>query len=286
MHELIESGVRQGVLCKFLSGTKEYDQIVEVLKYGRAGDARAKGVGDEDLFLILTQDCGIADRGAYLELAQLKKIKVTDEQKIHNLMLGKDYKKLIIKVENDYYELIETLITKIKKKDFFEALKLGVVLLQSMLSSHEKRVVLDWRLLTYYREPFPDRFNRILFEYLDASSYWFVNFLIEKRDCIHSVRIYVDPESDENAPEYKFLLSLLITPEGESCSEEITGHVIRMLRELDAYEGIVSLQLKDLDYETIDLPDHAVMAYTITLDEFTFANAYVMREFNFQYLCY
>ena len=89
MHELIESGVRQGVLCKFVSGTKDYDAIVEVLKYGRAGDARLKGVGDADLFLMLTQDCGIADRGAYVELAQLKKIKVEDEQKVHSLMLAK-----------------------------------------------------------------------------------------------------------------------------------------------------------------------------------------------------
>lgn len=286
MHELIESGVRQGVLCKFVSGTKDYDAIVEVLKYGRAGDARLKGVGDADLFLMLTQDCGIADRGAYVELAQLKKIKVEDEQKVHSLMLGKDYKKLIVKVENDYYELIETLITKIKKQNFLEALKLGVVSLKSQLSSHEKRIVLDWRLLTYYREPFPDKFNRILFEYLDASSYWFVNFLIEKRDCIHSVRMYVDPENDENAPEYKLIVSLLITPKGETCSEEITENLIKMLQELDACDGIISLQLQDLDYETIDLPEYAVMAYTITLDEFTFANAYVMREFNFQYLCY
>ena len=165
-------------------------------------------------------------------------------------------------------------------------MKLGVVSLKSQLSSHEKRIVLDWRLLTYYREPFPDKFNRILFEYLDASSYWFVNFLIEKRDCIHSVRMYVDPENDENAPEYKLIVSLLITPKGETCSEEITENLIKMLQELDACDGIISLQLQDLDYETIDLPEYAVMAYTITLDEFTFANAYVMREFNFQYLCY
>lgn len=259
--------------------------IMSLIQEGRFGESQRKGISTDSLFITLTQDCSIANASKYIELAQLKKCKVKDESRVAKLLLGRDYSKLILKVEEDYYELEEILITKVKKLDLLNAINTGHMEMQNMLPTRTNKILLDWRLLTYFREPFPDQFNKTLFAYLHESEYWFTDFLLEHQEHIHSIRLYVTPD-DESAEQYQFSLCALLTPSGEENQDHIEGQIDKMLLEFSQYKCIYCLQTVDLDSETIFLPEHLVLSLTSTLDEFTFATAYVMREFNFQYLCY
>ena len=289
MQELIEIGIRQGAIFGFPVATTDksdsYKAIVPLIQNGRFGESQRKGVTTNSLFVTLTQDCSIANNSKYIELAQLKKCKVKDESRIENLLLGKDYSKLILKIEDDYFELEEVLITKINKQSLLSATKSGYVKVQNRLPTRSTKILLDWRLLAYFREPFPDKFNRILCTYLRDSECWFTDFLLEHQQDIHSIRLYVTPD-DENAEQYQFSMCALLTGSGEEKQDHIEGQIDRMLQEFGRYESVDCLQTIDLDTDTIALPEHLVLSLTSTLDEFTFATAYVMREFNFQYLCY
>ncbi|SET03462.1 hypothetical protein [Thorsellia anophelis] len=103
---------------------------------------------------------------------------------------------------------------------------------------------------------------------------------------IHSLRIYVSPENEENANSYRLSLTALLTFEGEKIQEEISNNIDLMLSQLDQFDEIECIQLDNFDTASFVYPEHLVLPLTMTLSEFTFANAYIMREFNFQYLCY
>lgn len=289
MQELIDIGIRQGTVIRFPEATTDksvsYRAIVSLIQNGRFGESQRKGVSTESLFVTLTQDCSIANSSKYIELAQLKKCKVKNESKIENLLLGRDYSKLILKIEDDYFELEEILITKIKKQDLLDNTRVGYIEAQRTLPIRSIKILLDWRLLAYFREPFPDKFNQTLFTYLRESECWFTDFLIEYQQHIHSIRLYVTPD-DENAEQYQFSMCALLTESGEEKQEHIEGQIDRMLLEFGQCQGVDCLQVIDSDSDTMILPEHLVLSLTSSLDEFTFATAYVMREFNFQYLCY
>jgi hypothetical protein len=290
LQELIDIGVRQGAVIGFPEGTTEklpsFKTSTTLIQKGRFGESQIKGVTLNSRFVILTQDCTIANQSKYIELTQLKKLKEQDEDKIKGLLLGKDYSKIILKIDEKYYQAEETLITKLKKSDLHEIINNGDMLIQTLLPNRSIKILLDWRVLAYLREPFPDKFNKFLLAYLKDSQYWFADFLLEHQDDIHSIRIFVTPEDDENAAQYQFAISALLTELGGLKQDKIEKQIDRMLHEFGLYEGIDCIQTIDLDTDTINLPEHLILSLALTLDEFSFANAYVMREFNFQYLCY
>lgn len=290
MRELIEIGIRQGTVLGFLSSITEksesYKALLPLIQNGRFGGSQNKGLSTKNLFVALTQDCTIANASKYVELAQLKRCNVKDESKVEHLLLGGDYSKLILKIEDHYYELEEVLVTKINKQHLYDAVRSSCIEIKCALPPRSKKILLDWRLLTYFREPFPDKFNKLLSSYLRDSDYWFTKFMLEHQEEIHSIRVYVTPEDDESADMYQFSLCALLAEAGENNQEKISSQIDKMLHEFSDYDGISSLQLADLDANSVELPEHLMLSLTSTLDEFSFASAYVMREFNFQYLCY
>ena len=290
MLELIDIGTNQGSILGFPEGTKENEEffksIVELVQLGRLGDSKRKGVSSGCLFVVLTQDCSIANTSKYIELAQLKKLKEQDEERVNGLLLGKNYSKLYIKIKDDYYQAEEILITKIAKQKLLDIVKKESFILQSKLPNRSIKIILDWRILSYKREPFPDKFNRLLSEYLKNTKSWFTEFLLEHQHDIHSIRLYVTPEDAEDAEQYQFSLCALLTESGVTKQDEIETNVFKMLEQFNEYDDVDCLQIIDLAVDSINIPEHLVLAASSTLDEFTFSNAYVMREFNFQYLCY
>lgn len=280
--------MRQGCILATNSEVKGTNALFEIVKSGRLGDIKNKGVPDNCKFLVLTQDCNISSKSnKYIELAQLKKAKVKDESKIEHIILGKDYNKLILKQGSEYYELSEILITKVKKDTISEYIRKTSIIIDTSLDPRTKKIVLDWRLLTYLREPFPHNFNTALWKYFTESDNWFNGFLLNNQDNIHSIRFYVEPE-EEQAAQYDFSICVLLTDAGAAQQDIIEKEVDKMVRQFSEYPEINCLQISDdvngLDEQTF--PENLILSLTSTLDEFTFANAYVMPEFNFQYLCY
>lgn len=237
-----------------------------------------------DLFVVLTQDCSISG-GKYIELAQLKPKEEVDETKQEHLFLGKDYSKLYLKHEDQTYVVEEIQLSKVKSSSLEEHLGKGIIQISSQLSPRIKKIILDWRILAYFREPYPHKFNQIFINYLRTGGQWFSNYLLENQDDIASVRVYVTPDDIEDAPEYKFSITAI------SCSEEdaLSPHrdaFDKMLNEINQLDGIDCIQSNEFDSSSIEYPKHLVLDTVLPLDEFSFANAGVMREFNFQYLCY
>ncbi|MGI2177441.1 hypothetical protein [Shewanella frigidimarina] len=289
MDELIKAGVRQGTVLGFseqlTNKCQGFTTLEQAIKKGRYGHFLAKGVSKDYFYVVLTQDCSISS-GIYVELAQLKKKVVKDEGKVEHLLLGKDYSKLYIKIDGEIYESEESLLTKVAKGDLLKAINDGDFTVNTSLDVNGIKIVLDWRLLAYRREPFPDKFNRILFTYFQQSNFWFTDFLVENKDHIHSVRVFITPDDEEDAGEYCFAITLVLTEKGQDKDEEISKALEKMIGELSGGEGVRGIQNEGFDTDSIDYPEHLILSYTAGLDEFTFANAYVMREFNFQYLCY
>lgn len=294
MPSLIELGFRQGAVLGFRNGIEdgspEVLALYELIKQGRFGPSQTKGVNSKsNLFIILSQDCAICNpSNKNIELAQIKKIKSEPASKAKTQLDGKDYNKLYLKIENDYYEVEETLLTKIPMAIFIEKVSNSEFEIQQQLTPRNKRIILDWRVLHYLREPFPDGFNKRLTTYFSESANWFPNYLLEKQNEIHSIRIYVSPEDDENSPLYHVVICALLLSDAAETQGDIESRIEQMLLEFNKTEGITCLQLLSSEdfADTIELPDNLTLAFTTTLDEFSFANAYVMREFNFQYLCY
>lgn len=290
MQVLIDIGFRQGAIIGFPDATTDksssFKEITPIIQNGRFGEAQIKGVSTNNLFVTLTQDCTISNDSKYIELAQLKTCKVKNEGRIESLLVGKDYNKLILKINDSYFEAEEILITKVKKQELFDFVNDGHIEIKGMLPNRTTKILLDWRLLNYLREPFPDKFNRLLSNYLRESGAWFTRFLLEYQNSIHSIRVYISPEDDENASQYQFSICAVLTKLGEEYLDHIERQIDRMLQEFGQHEAIYCLQNVDLDFNSITIPENLVLSLSSTLDDFTFANAYVMREFNFQYLCY
>jgi len=289
LSKLIELRVRQGTILSYAEQPSKFSDAIHSLeshvRSGRYGIFEPKGFSHQHLYVVLTQDCTISS-GKHVELAQLKKKNVTDEEKVEHLLLGKDYSKLYLRFDDQFYEAEEALLTKIKNEDLVVSIDSGALVVRKCLPDNDIRILLDWRLLAYFREPYPDGFNRALSGYLGNEGGWFISFLKDNHSNIHSIRVYVSPDGIDDAKEYKFSLTALLTKEGEGVESDISGKLDEMLTEFNQCASVDSIQAEGFDASSMDFPQSLVLSLTVTLDEFSFANAYVMREYNFQYLCY
>ncbi|PMG21486.1 hypothetical protein [Vibrio splendidus] len=301
MSSLIDLGLKQGSIISFSSdckkGTVAFPKVEGMIISGRVGHEKAKEVNQESLFLVLSQECSIENtQQKFIELAQLKEKKIVDEQKVEHFLLGKDYKKLLVKHQGRFFEIEESLLTKVKKKELVEHLQSNnLIVLDSPLNDKNKRILLQWRVLTYFRIPFPDKFNRALMNYFKESDYSFPEYLKQHSDYIHSVRIFVSPEDVENAEHYHFSITILLYeledddyPNGvpRQFQVDLDSKLLEMLDEFSKVPYLSCTQLDTFDHTEFQFPRNYTVDLSITIDEFTFANADTMREFNFEYLCY
>lgn len=285
--QLITLGVKQGTILSFPAGVStrpEFQTLTKEIQKGRYGLFENKTVTTNDLFVVLTQDCSISG-GKYIELAQLKPKEEVDELKQEHLFLGKDYGKLYLKHENKTYVAEEIQLSKVKSSFIEEYLGKSIIQISSQLNPRTKKIILDWRILAYFREPYPHNFNLIFVNYLKTNGQWFSEYLLENQDDIASVRIYVTPDDVEEAPEYKFSITAICCSEGDALNPHRKAFE-RMIKEINQFDGIDCIQSEAFDITSIEYPPHLVLDTVLPLDEFSFANAEVMREFNFQYLCY
>ncbi|WP_298441405.1 hypothetical protein [uncultured Ferrimonas sp.] len=288
MTGLIDLGVRQGIVLAISEqaqpGSEELSRVEKIIKQGRYGLFQNKAVNQKHLYVVLTQDCSISS-GKYIELAQMKAKAVADESRVEHLLLGKDYGKLFLKYDGSIYEVEESLLTKIKTSDLVELVSSGLFNVNNQLDVNEKRIIIDWRLRSYLREPYPDGFNRSLFRYLEENS-WFTDYLHEHREHIHSLRIYVSPEDIENAECYCFSITAVLYIGGEQYEKDISDKLETMIKGISQFDNIKCMQDDNFEFDSVELPEYITLAFAVSLDDFSFANADVMREFNFQYLCY
>ena len=243
MQEILDVGIRQGVILFFSDSLESSDQLFDYVKSGRFGLFSDESVGTSNILLVLSQECSISGR-RYIEVVQGKKERRFDAKKNSHLLDAQDYGKLVIKVGEFFYGFREHSIAKIAQEVLLKAIQSGKIFVGETIAPHIKRRLLDWRVLEYVREPFPDRFNRALFEYRTGRGGWFFNYLLENQDKIDSLRIFISPDEEENAEEYQIIISALLTDQcEETLSEEISQQIEKMLTEFHAaYPFIAPIQ--------------------------------------------
>ncbi len=283
---LIDIGIVQGMILRFHTSLQGDDPLFKSIKDGRFGVFSEDGIGSSSILLVLSQECSLSSRD-YVEIVQGKKEKKFDPKRNNHLLDAQDYGKLVIKVGDDYYGFKEPLITKLPQSILIDAIQDDKVIIGERIAPHVKRRLLDWRVLEYIREPFPDKFNRALSEYRKDRGQWFFDYLVDNQEGIDSLRIFISPEDDESAEEYQIVVSALLTEEAsEGLETETSVNIEKMLTELNSdYSFISPLQIMDIQGE-LTLPESVSLAFTQPYDEFTFSAAYHMREFNLQFLCY
>lgn len=284
--DLIDIGIVQGMILRFHSSLKNDDPLFNSIKDGRFGIFSDEGVGSASILLVLSQECSLSSRD-YVELVQGKKEKKFDPQRNNHLLDAQDYGKLVIKIDDDYFGFKEPLITKLPQSILMKAIQEEKVSIGERIAPHVKRRLLDWRVLEYVREPFPDKFNRALLEFRKGKGQWFFDYLADNQEGIDSLRVYITPEDNESAEEYQIVVAALMTDgASEELQTETSANIERMLTELyEDYQFISPLQIIDVQDE-LTLPGPVSLAFTQPYDEFTFSAAYHMREFNLQFLCY
>ncbi|TMO47072.1 hypothetical protein CWC25_02140 [Pseudoalteromonas sp. S4389] len=285
MQELIEIGIRQGTILTFNKGINSDNSIFQDIKAGRFGLFSDGKVGPSNILLVLTQECGIASRNT-IELLQGKKEKRFNEERYQHLLNAQDYSKLVLKIDEDFYSFKETELSKVNQEAILKLFHDDLIRL-GQLAPWQKRRLLDWRRLEYTRVPFPDKFNRAFKCYYTEKGKWFSDFLQENQGNIDSIRVYIDPDDDESADEYNVSFCALLTDDcSEEQAEEISVKLLEMLTEINEKEPFIKpLQLDTYEGE-IDVPDAVMLSLTERYDEFTFANAFHMKEFNLEFLCY
>lgn len=282
--------IRQGSIWTFDEQNSGFTQSFrKKAKEGRFGVHVAKDVPTDAFFVVLSQCCDNANsKEKYYELAQLKRketqLPLSEPQRRKSL--GRDYKSLLLNINGDWYEVSEELITKVAKKDFEVGSK--KLIQKGTLDENTKRILIDWRIRRYAREPFPDAFNSEFKNFInnDNTANLFIEYLRVNRDDIHSVRLFVTPDDDENASSYTAVISVVLTKAGESRKDEFSDRIFEFIEAFDTFSEIVSCAPQLRQSSQHDLPEELNSALTHSYDDFTFSDAYHLREFNFQYLCY
>ncbi|SET03483.1 hypothetical protein [Thorsellia anophelis] len=117
MSILIKLGLKQGSVIGFSGNlTREsFSSLADQFKKGRYGLFTGRGINQDQLYVVLTQDCTIST-GKHIEVAQLKQKNIKELTKSKHLFLGKDYNKLYIQFNDLYYEVEECLLTKVNSE--------------------------------------------------------------------------------------------------------------------------------------------------------------------------
>lgn len=290
---LIDFDVYQGSVIGFASpksfGNHDVVALKKIISDGRFGLFESKKINVTDLFVVLTQSCSIkGNKPKNIELVQLKQKTMDElqqEKQIHKFD-GKDYDELLLRVEQNIFSADETLITKIPKKEFRKAFEKGLVTVNNRVTGSDHKKLIDWRILTYSREPFPDNFNAPFKDYLGTRGEWFSNFLSSFKEEIDSIRVFITPDDVENADLYTVSFCALLTTSCEDIKSEIESNMSRFIEELNEIESVRCAQHGNYAETSGEYVEGVNYAFTATFDEFTFENAALMREFNLQFLCY
>lgn len=272
---LIERGVRQGSII-----TCADPSLHAAVKDGRAVAAhRGKQVNSDTKLLVLSQNCDIDRRqNKHIELVSLKP-KNSPSRAVQHV---RSYDKLQILVDGQYFECESELISQVPRTTLDQV----EFTLHQDLDRRTLNSVIDWRVGRYQRIPFPDNFNQdFLTDYVKQPGNEFGQYLEANRDFIDQLHVFVDPENQEDAGEYRVsVTALLFDDVDEEKKREIEG-VIRNHVELlhHAENRLKMIQVDDgLIPENLDVP----LDFVLSPDDMTIKDATISRKINLDYLCY
>jgi hypothetical protein len=278
---LIDIGVKQGAVVPVCAiETTLHEAIVDARALP---GARRKSLAQQDLLIVLSQDCDIASsHEPFIEIVLAKKCTTQKLKNNDSLKGARNTRKLHFYYMGDYWEAHIDLISSVAK----EALQINVDWSQMRHLPVEKRELLTtWRINRYLRAPLPDIFNKIFVTgYLRQPGNALTAFLEAHRELILDLYVYIYPDA-EGAQSYLVSVTLLVA---QHCPDDLIAECETHLRQ---HLEILNEQDNPLIFIQVaqehipDTIDHT-MDYVVKPEAFTMQDIHAMKRLSVDYLCF
>jgi hypothetical protein len=276
---LYENGVRQ---CAILSCDSAFltPDFISAIKDARViADYRGKEITKNDVIIILSQDCDVSNSAEeYIEILVAKK----ETKPQIATQAARNFRKLQLPFETGFL-LCEVFYISIIRKSALAGSPFKII---GNLDSAASSIILDWRVGRYLRKPFPHKFNEdFLFKYLKIEGNEFSRMLVDFKEIIIDLHVFVDPMDNEAAEEYKVSITALVT---SGCSieiqEKISGEMRRFCTELHEIENsLYMIQIGDNPIpDDLDIP----LDFVLTTKDFSLYDVKNLPRITLDYLCY
>ena len=279
------AGIESGTLIPTKILTDELKSKV-IQCFPRPKKRKAKYLKNDSYLMIVSQDCDLNKPISNFPVIEVLVGRPVAQINL-NLTRAKSSRKLIVchnslgllEFENEFTALIE-------KSDFEEFLLSNAI----NLAHSERgfvRFVLEWKILGYCREPFPDRVNQMVKGYLDNDPDKKLLDLLQDGTRVHKLMAYVDPKEEDSTYYHAYFMLLLYDIPDEE-KEEIRQRFSIVLSELSTLNCGVTIGNSGADVShpnsviDDDIPlDQVVTPFDIQLGDFL-----KLREVNLEYLSY
>lgn len=281
MELLIEKGVRQGALLPL--SALGLNLLGEVGGNRALPEARVKKLRDQDLLVVLSQDCDIANPGeTHIEVVVAKELSAGNARRGEAVRRVRSTRKLHFRRGGTYFECHIDWIASIRKELFLNEADFTAL---DVLEERSREMLITWRINRYARAPLPDTFNRAFVSgYLRGEGRALASLLEARRDAISDLYVFVFPH-DETAQTYQVSITVLVTMQ---CPETVFSELeaamaqhIQALHDLD--NGMNMLQA-----DGVPLSDHGPPLLDLVLrpEEFTMDAVFAMKRLAVDYLCF
>lgn len=147
------------------------------------------------------------------------------------------------------------------------------IVLEGHVDGRTLASVIDWRVGRYQRIPFPDNFNQdFLTNYIKQPDNELGQYLEANRDFIDQLHVFVDPDNEEFADEYRVsVTALLFDGVEEDKHQEVEAVIREHVEELHVIDNrLKMIQVDDgLVPEELDIP----LDYVLSPDDMTIKDA-------------
>lgn len=277
--KLIERGIRQGSIISCRGLSKEAREAISECRAIR--ERRNKGVSEEQVLLVLSQDCDVGNPNLpSIEVLAVKTKK--PKRGDYDLTKPRNYSKLMLPWEDNLLECKADLISVIPKETLSNEESLSIA---GELDEKATRILVDWRVGCYKRIPFPDYFNKEFLNYLRGSESGLSDFLERNYENILDLFLLVIPADEECADCYDVTVTAVLT---DNCSEQSEEEIRQSLTEhwktLDQNSSRVNFpQVTD---NWIHGQRDTLMEIVARPEDISLADLTQLKRFNSDFMCY
>jgi hypothetical protein len=280
-----EVGIKTGTLIPIHILSEEL-KLKVYESYSRKKKRKSKFLKQNGFLMILTQECDLNKPSCNYPTIEviygIQKNKLDDR-----LTRAKNSRKLLI--EHPVSGLLEfetDLISIIEKTDFEKFILDNS---SNLIESPNQLInyVIEWRMLSYNREPFPDKVNILIRDFMNIDEKNRLKELLQRGNEVHKLMAFVYPEREGESHYYLSLTILLFERAGES-KESIRKEFSSVLDSLQNHICDVTI----LNSNSSAVPPTSIVEQDVPMDQVVLpsdiqlSDFMKLREYNLEYLSY
>jgi len=244
---------------------------------------RNKACKDQDVFLVLTQDCDIASsQEKCVEIILARQCPARKLKNNETLKGARNTRKLHIQFNGCFWEAHIESISYVDKAELLANVDWKHL---GQLPENKTELLITWRVNRYSRAPLPDAFNKTFVSgYLRQPDNTLANFLQDNHDHFQDLYVYIEPD-EEGAQNYLVSVTLLVA---EGCPDELietseaqlSAHLARLHSEEN------TLNFMQVETDLIHDNISHIMDLVARPEDFTMRDVQVMKRLAVDYLCF